>query len=177
MTTDRYRYLNNARLIRLPMLLPAALTAWDGRLAVVVDVEERVLDSGKWAVRLNTAGVEHAVSGPAEAELPVFTDPYQVCSCHGEPWPCNDAYAALQEARQKQAHDYADLHQCHACHQTGNLGRYRSSYPESRRYCRRVACVREAERWEREVHNARYVESRARTDFAEQMRNAMGGAE
>lgn len=177
MTASRSRYASHATMTRLPLLLPGAVTVWEGRRAVVVDVEERVLDDGRWAVRLafGDGGRPVAVGGPAEAQLPVFTDPYPVCSCHGEPWPCDDQWARDQQKRAQMHEGWKALARCAACGQERNLGRVRyMGAAGSVRFCRRVGCVREAERRERALHNERHQEFRERQEFAESMRQALG---
>ena len=172
------RYRGNATIVRLPMLLPDTVTAYAGLRAVVVDVDQRVLDGNgeRWVLRLELHdGAQIALGGPAEAIMPVFTEPYPVCSCHGDPWPCNDAWAEQERQRAEQRAVRLAYQTCAGCGQDRNLGRLRyGRYPEARRYCRRVGCVREGERWERELHNARYAEQRAKTEFAQQMARAMG---
>ncbi len=159
--------------VRLPFLLPGAVTAWEGRAARVVETRE--LDNGDIAVVLDIIGgkVRHIGGAPA-AQLPVFTEPYAVCSCHGDPWPCNEAWAATCAKREEQRAKAANLRKCFACGQSRNLGRVRYLGADARRYCRRVACVREYERAVRDLHNERERERQERASFAALMTAALG---
>jgi hypothetical protein len=147
----RERYHDIATYVRLPMLLPGAVTAWEGQRATVLDVSERTLD------------------GSAASTLPVFIDPYPVCSCHSQPWPCNDAWAEKVAARERLQEQWAADRRCAACGQERNLGPSRYIAGERIRFCRRVGCVAEAERREREWHRDRAREHEQRKQFVAQM--------
>lgn len=174
---DRYRYTGMGRRYvtdtRLPALVIGAITAWEGKRMTVVHVEERAeVDGGKWVVRLDPGdgGKSLALSASSvEATLPVFHEPFPACSCHGDPWPCNDAYGAIQRDRAEWREVEQAQRQCAACGQTKNLGGLRYMGGERLRFCRRVACVREAERRTREWHNQRHREQREAQEFAAQM--------
>lgn len=169
------RYVLNSTSIALCDLLPGAVTAWEGKRAVVVRTECRDLDGGHWVVVLNIGGKEQHVGGSGRAELPVFIDPYRVCSCHGAPWPCDVVWA--EDVRRRQ--QYAALERCAACGNEKNLGPYRTVYwPEviGRKYCRRVACVRAADRWEQDARREHQREWSERNAFAAQMNALAEGA-
>lgn len=168
----RERYHDIATYVRLPMLLPGAVTAWEGQRATVLDVSERTLDDGgRWVVVLDfgDGGKPLSLGGSAASTLPVFIDPYPTCSCHGEPWPCNDAWAAKQVQHEQWKADQEAAHRCTACGQEKNLGALRYIAGERLRFCRRVGCVAEAERREREWHRDRAREHEQRKQFVAQM--------